>query len=358
MPTGVRTGPVAWTALVLAFVALGLAALRFFMPGSAGCQSAAWDVTPAAADLPAGWTVSAAQYDLNRKTISMLAQTPADANAGQGVVYATVTCFATGAADSVTRSADAATAAGQTVVARPDLGEQAFSAIDDTGSEFVQLRKGDLVVYLAASGDVTAPEVDGIASAFDKALGGDGGTIAPAASGQPVAPSDAGVVVPSDAVPSDAASESPAAPELVAAMPTKVGDLTLVVDSATGSTILGEDQGGRAILAALRAAGKDPDALHVAQGYDESGNSDLSILAFSVAGMPVADVQTFVLGSWLSASGAGVKQEPIKLAGDDWIRVDYGDDGTKDYVRATDSIVYIVTTADAALAEQAAAALP
>ena len=96
----------------------------------------------------------------------------------------------------------------------------------------------------------------------------------------------------------------------------------------------------------------------MAQGYDESGNSDLSILAFSVAGMPVADVQTFVLGSWLSASGAGVKQEQIKLAGDDWIRVDYGDDGTEDYVRATDSIVYLVNTADAALAEQAAAALP
>jgi hypothetical protein len=361
--TAGRSRTIAIAALLVAGVALGLAVWRIIVPGAAGCQTAAWDTTPAADELPDGWAISASQYDLGRKTMSLLGPTPLDEAGSQAVVYATVTCFAEGAADSVTRSAQAATDAGQTVDDRPDLGDQAFSAADDAGSMFLQLRHGDVVVYLAASGDATPPEVDQIASAYDKALGGDGGAISAAAS--PDASTDASANASEEpsgdgTLPgaSDGGPESPAAPALEGALPTQVGAVKLIADSAVGSTILGDDQGSRAILAALRKAGKEADALQIAQAYDETGASDLSILGVMVDGMPVAAVQDLVVSSWLSASGAGITQSTVTLDGNPWTRVDYGDGGGMDYVRTVGDIVYVITTADTALAEQAAAALP
>ncbi len=94
------------------------------------------------------------------------------------VVLATVTCYPDGAADSVTRSAAASKAIGQVVTNRDDLGDQAFQAVDASGAIFIQFRHGDVVADLAASGGATQTEVDEIASAYDRALGGDGGTIA------------------------------------------------------------------------------------------------------------------------------------------------------------------------------------
>jgi hypothetical protein len=350
------TRAIALVAALIATVALGLAAWGFLAGGTPGCQQQAWDTAPAAADLPAGWEITAQQYDLERKTMSLLGPI-LDVDAGsQAVTYATITCFGTGAAESVTLSQQAAADAGQTVTERPDLGDQAYSSTDDTGSVFLQLRHGPIVVYLAASGDASPGEVDQLASAFDKALGGDGGTISDATA-EPQPTVDPGESIDPEQS-EEAVVESPAAPDLVATLPTKVGDITLVADSATGSSILGEDQGSRAILAALRAEGLDPEALQVAQAYDEQGMSDLAVLAVKVAGMDLAKVEDLVLDSWLAASGAGVARTPVKLGSDEWIVLDYGDGLAKDWVRAADGQVYVITTADEALAEQAAAAIP
>ena len=156
--------------------------------------------------------------------------------------------------------------------------------------------------------------------------------------------------------PSDIA-ESPVAPDLEARIPAQVGDVTLTIDSPSGSTILGEDQCSRAIQAALRAADREPDDLQVAQGYDESGDSDLSILVVTVEGMPVEQTKELVLDSWLSATGAGVTTSTTTLAGDEWEVIDYGDEGTKDYVRVDGEDVIVITTSDPAEAEAAAAAM-
>jgi hypothetical protein len=351
------TRRIAWGALVLAVVAAGLAAWRFLTPASAGdCQTAAWDVTPATGDLPAGWTISASQFDVNRKQMTLLGPAPQDDTSSQAVVYATITCYAEGAADSVTRSASAASAAGQAVTTRTDLGDQGFSATDDSsGAAFVQFRHGNVVVYLAASGDATSDEVDGVASAFDIAMGGTGAAA-------PVGTPDTGN--PSEALPSEPASEAPipsesaAAPELEAALPTKVGDVELTVESALGASILGDDQGSRAITAALRAEGRQPDDLRVAQAYDATGNSDLSILAIQVQGMGMDKLKALVLDSWLAASGAGVKEDTITLGGRTVTRIDYGDQGTKNYLLVGDDMIRVIETADADVAAQAAAALP
>ena len=170
-------------------------------------------------------------------------------------------------------------------------------------------------MYLAASGDTTPAEVDTLASAFDKALGGDGGQVAvgtpDAASpdgASPDAPSDSG------APPSDeaGASESPAAPALEAAIPDAVGDITLGKDSATGADVLGDDPGARAVAAALRAAGHEPSDLLVAYASDEAGAADLTITGLAVDGMGQKALADLATSAWLPAGGAGV----TKIDGD------------------------------------------
>ena len=344
---------IAVVAIVIAAAALALTVFRFFSPTATSCQTKAWDTTPKTEDLPQAWTVSATQYDIMRKTMSFLGPQPSDDSSTQAVIYATITCFDEGAADSVTRSAKAATDAGQSVIDRDDLGDGGFSAVDDSGATFLQLRHDKIVVYLAGSGDASATEVDQLASAFDKALGGDGGAITPPT---PVPSADLGAGGSLDPNASGA-PESPAAPDLEAKLPTKVGDITLTPDSATGSTILGEDQGSRAILAALREAGREPDNLRVAQAYDDSGNSDLALMVITVDGMPIEKTKQLVLDSWLSATGAGVTRDTVTLNGKEWTRIDYGDEGTKDYVRTEGNNVIVVTTSDPSIAEQAAGAI-
>jgi hypothetical protein len=144
----------------------------------------------------------------------------------------------------------------------------------------------------------------------------------------------------------------------VAALPTKVGSIALSSDSATGATFLSDDQGSRAIAAALRTAGKSPEDLKVAQAYDQAGASDLSILAVTVGGLPGEQTRDLVLQNWLAATGEGVKKDTVTLGGTTWTRIDYGDGGTLDYVLVSGENVIVITTADAALAEQTAAALP
>jgi hypothetical protein len=65
-----------------------------------------------------------------------------------------------------------------------------------------------------------------------------------------------------------------------------------------------------------------------------------------------------VKDSWLAASGAGVKEDQVTLGGRTFTRIDYGDQGTKNYILAEDNKVIVIETADADLAAQAAAALP
>ncbi len=346
------TRTVAVVALVLSLLAIGLAAAGF-ITAPASCQEQAWNARPATDDLPPGWTIAATQYDLSRQTMSFVGPTPADEYTAQAQAIATVTCFEQGAADALSRSRQASEDADQSVQERDDLGDQAFSAVDVSGATFLQLRHDRIVVYIASSAETSAREVDQLASAFDVALGGDGGTIAPST---PAASIDLGLesFEPSETLP----AEPQAAPDLVAMLPTSVGDLTMLAESATGSTFLADDQGSRAVLAALRAADKQPDDLRVAQSFDEFGDSDLSILAVTVDGLPVAQTRDLVLGVWLAATGPGVVQEPVELAGRSFTRVDYGDGGRMDYVLVEGAVVLVINTADPALAEATAAALP
>jgi hypothetical protein len=354
---GRTTRRIAIAAIVLAVLGVAIAAARAFLPADSSCQQASWDVRPAVSELPLGYTLSASQYDINRQQVTFLGPLPADETTTQGVVYVTVTCFDEGAADAVSRSEQAAKDADQAVTPRDDLGDGGFSATDEGGSTFIQLRHGDVVVYLAASGEVDPGDVDGIASAYDRALGGDGGAVA-------VGTTDPDVAEPSDDVsseePSDeeSPSESAAAPELEARLPATVDDTPLTIASAIGTDIAGDDQAWRAITAALRADGKTTDDLSLAQAYDETQGLDLAMIAMAVDGLSEAKTKQIVLDSWLSASGSGVDRSDIELGGRTVTRIDYGDEGPKDYVVGGDGAVIVITTADESVAADAVKALP
>jgi hypothetical protein len=77
----------------------------------------------------------------------------------------------------------------------------------------------------------------------------------------------------------------------------------------------------------------------------------------TVDGMGIAKIKALVLDSWLSASGAGVTHDTVKLDGKDWERIDYHDNGPKDYVRTDGNDVLVITTSDQAEAEKAAAGI-
>ncbi|HEX5829124.1 MAG TPA: hypothetical protein VFY23_16480 [Candidatus Limnocylindrales bacterium] len=350
------TRRIAIAAIVLALVGVGLAAIRFVMPATASCQEASWDARPAAADLPAGFSLSASQYDLNRQQVTFLGPFPEDETTAQGVVYATVTCFDEGAADAVARSEQAARDANQAVIPRDDLGDGGFSATDEGGSTFLQLRHGDVVVYLAASSDVAASDVDALASAYDKALGGDGGAVAVGTADPGVLPSDDPLAsaLPSDGAPSD----PPAAPELEALLPAQVDGTALAVDSVLGPELFGEDPSSRAIIAALRAQGKTAADISFAQAYDETQALDLSMFAVAVDALGVDKTKEIVLDAWLSATGAGIEREEVTLGGREVTRIDYGDDGAKDYLVTSGDAVIVVSSGDEAVATAAIDALP
>jgi len=367
------TRRIAVFALLIALIALGLGTWQtvLIVTRVPSCQTAAWNVTPAADQLPGGWAVRASTYDVGRRSISLVGPAPADSSTTQGMALITVTCFPEGAADSVARSRAAASAAGQAVSDRPDLGDQAWTSEDSSGSFFGNIRRGSLVAYLAFSGTVTQVEVDQVASSFDQALGGNGGVDASGPASQAPVGSDvlpsAGDSFPIDSVDpgasgagaSDAGpSSTPAALDLERLVPTQVGTVKLTVNSALGPDILGQDQGSRAILAALRLVNLTASDLRVAQAYDETGASDLTLLVVAVKGMQLETMRKLVLDSWLAASGAGVISTDVTLSGHQFTRFDYGDEGTRDYVQAVDGHVMVITTSNAALAEQAAAALP
>jgi hypothetical protein len=358
---GRLTRRLALGALVLALAAVGLTAWRLLSPGVASCQSTAWSAAPSIADLPAGWSVGATQFDADRLSVTLLGPPPADQTTARAVVYATATCYAHDAAVAMTKSQAAAATGGQTVVSRTDLGDQGYTALDPSGASFIQFRHGDVVTYVAASGAATAAEVETVASAFDRALRGVGSAAAaatPTASsgGSPLPSPAASAASSASAEPSP--SQGATAPELEAALPRTVAGTALTIESAVGTSVLGTTVSSRALTAALTAAGRTADDFRIAQAYDVNGTLDLSILAFRVVGMKGDALRAIVLGTWLSATGPGVTTSPVTLGGRAFTRVDYGDGGSLSYVIAVGDIVIAIGTSNAGLAAQAAAALP
>jgi hypothetical protein len=341
---------IAVLAIAIAGIALGLTVWRLLAATGDSCQNTVWSAVPAANELPDQWAPRGTTFDTNRRSVQFTGADPGDGS-GAPTVLATVTCFPQGATDAVSRAAAAAREFGQVVSNKDDLSDGGFEATDTSGAIFLEFRRGDIVVDLAASGGATATDIETIASAYDKALGGDGGSIATPG------PSASGALGSSSPGASDSSGPTHDAPELEKLLPTKVGGVAMTVDSALGSSILTTDAGGRAAIAALRAMGKSADDLKFAESYDQTQTIDASVVAISVNGLDGAKVQAMVLNLF-SLSGAGVTHTDVQLGGKTWTKYDLGDEGPSSYVRVDGSVVIVITTSQQSTADQAASAMP
>jgi len=351
--------------LVLGMVAVVLAglALGWSVLGSGrgpDCQALAWDSIPERADLPAGWAVATNNFFVGNMTVTLEGPAADDAT-GEGVIYATVSCFGPDGAEALARSRAADAASGSATSDLTGIGNTGYTVSgDNLELTAIHFRRNDIVAYLVIAGTVTADELRTTAAAFDRAIqsarAGDIPTIGPPPTAAPSTPG----VEPSDALPTEPASPEPSAvaPDLEALLPDSVADTPFIVGSLTGADILASDPGSRAITAALRALGKTPLDLQVAQAYDEAEELDLYYLAFKLPGVDGDTLRTLVLQNWLVADAEGVTVEEVELAGKSMTLVDYGDELPDAYVYTIDDAIILMHTATDSLAETGAAALP
>lgn len=336
-------------AVVIAGVALGLIVWRTVLTSDTSCQSTVWSAQPAADRLPDGWAVKGTTFDTGRRSTTFVGADPGDGS-GAPNVLATVTCFPTGADEAVSRAQSAARDIGQSVQARTDLSDGGFEATDASGAIFLEFRRGDIVIDLAASMGATATDIETVASAYDRALGGPGGSITPP---EPTASgSGSGSAEPSGSGGHDA-------PELEKLLPSKVGTTDMSIASYLGSTVLGGgDQDSRAAAAALAADGKKQDDLHLGQAaaFNDNGDPILAIMAVSVAGLDASKVRPIAL-DYFGLTGSAVKSTDTTLGGQTWAKYDLNDGGPIYYVRSSGDVVFVLMSSDASLAEQGAATL-
>ena len=347
-----------WLAIGAAVVAIAALAVAVLGRGTDldSCRRAAWAAMPAAGDLPNGWIVNSTDLNANGMTVSIGGPPPADSSTTQPVVYASVTCYGSVASTAMSQYSDAAKAAGATVTDRGQGGDAYDVDNASTGSVTTLFRVGGLIGQIADAGSAAPAELAQITSAVASAMGDK--TAAGTGSGG-ANPSDAGASNLPNPGPSgsDSANASaPAAPELEAHMPTSVGGTTLTVQSSTAADAL-TDPTSRALTAALRSLGANPASLQIAQAFDESNTIDLSVYGFRLASGDGAKLKAAVIQTWLSAGAPGVKQTEVTLGGKKLTKIDYGDQGTVEYVYGGSDYVIVLDTADPNIATEAATAL-
>ena len=185
-PAAGRTFP--WPlALGFAALAVGLVALGWTLfasgRGASDCQARAWDSIPEERALPDGWAVTATNFFVGNSTVT-LEGPAADTDTGEGVVYATVTCYGDDGSEALARSRAADASTGSPTTDLEGIGDEGYAIEDGTGLSAMHFRRGDLVSYLVVAGNVTPDELRSTATAFDQAMidakAGDLPSIAPA----------------------------------------------------------------------------------------------------------------------------------------------------------------------------------
>ena len=369
-PTGPAAGRTFPWPLALGFAALavGLVALGWTLfasgRGASDCQARAWDSIPEERALPDGWAVTATNFFVGNSTVT-LEGPAAETDTGEGVVYATVTCYGNDGSEALARSRAADAATGSPTTDLDGIGDEGYAIEDGSGLSAMHFRRGDLVSYLVVAGNVTPDELRSAATAFDQAMidakAGDLPSIAPAGTPGPV---DETLPIEPSALPSEAPlgsqdpNASPASPELERLLPTEIGGTPYIVESFTGADAFGNDAGSRAVTAGLRALGKSPADLELAEAYDENQAVDLYLFGFRLPGADPEALQSLVLNSWLVADAEGVTTEEVELGGKTMTHVDYGDDFPDAYVYSLGDTAIIIYSGSPDLAEAAAEALP
>jgi hypothetical protein len=348
-----------WVAIGAAVIAIAALGVAVFGRGTGAdsCRNAAWSSVPAADELPSGWTLSSTDLNANGMTVSINGPAPTDGSSSQPVVYSSVTCYGSVASSAITQYRDSAKAAGATITDR-GLGGNAYDVDNPTtGSVTTLFRVGDLIGQIADAGSATPDELATITTAVARAMGDQSAAGTSAGGPSSSGPAGSELPIPQPSGSDSAEASAPAAPELEALIPTKVGSTTLTVQSATASDVLGTDPNSRALAAVVRSLGANPTDLQIAQAYDETNTVDLSIIGFRLAKSDGAKLKTAVIDTWLSAGAAGVKRTDVQLSGKTFTKIDYGDAGTIEYVYGGPDYVIVVDTADVTLATDVASQL-
>jgi hypothetical protein len=358
---------------ILAIVALVVSgatlALTLFRPNATGtadtCRSLSWAALPTTSSLPTGWAMAGSGFYSDGYSTSVVGPAASGATSVPSI-YVRLNCVGADDHLALTRSHDAAAAAGSTDIAFEQLGAESFAQQDPTGGTTVYFRRDGIVTYLVASATVTPADLAQTASAFDQAIavandskGSDViGAISSPGSTLPVASAGSGAVA--SAAPSVGPTPTPAhaVPALEAILPKSVNGTALTTQSLTGTDALQTDAASTALAASIKGFGKTPADFEVAEAYDTSGNVPVTILAFRVPGVDGKPLSQAIIASWLAAAGSGVTTAPATVSGKPVVKVDYGDGGPLDYVYVHGADVFDVSTADTTLAATVLGQLP
>jgi hypothetical protein len=345
-------GVAPWLALLALATAVVAIALVFLnrSPDLSACRSAAWDAIPDQADLPADWSVGSTDLNANGMTISIVGPASADGSTQPPTVYASITCYGDVAATAMSQSRSAAEGAGADVTDR--TGGDAYDVDNPaTGSTTTLFRVGSLIGQVADAGTATPNDLATITRAVATAMGDEtaaGTTDTAAGSDEPTG---------SDEVPADGSAEpsaSAVAPELEAKLPKEIGGTALTVQSTSADQVFGDDPNSRALSARVRALGAQVADVQVAQAYDDTNTVDVSIIAFRLPGKDGTKLRDAVVQTWLSADVAGVTKSDVTLGGKKLTKIDYGDQGTIEYVYTGNDYVIVIDTSDPAIATEVA----
>lgn len=351
-----------WLALLAIILAAGAVAFTLVVRGGGGseltaCRSAAWAAVPKADQLPVGWQIGSTDLNANGVTVSLVGPAPEDQTVQPPVVYASVTCYGEAATTALEQNRLGAEAAGATISERTASGDAYDVDNPSTGSVTTLFRVGGLIGQIADAGTAAPSELAAIATALATAMG-DGN----AAGTGGIAPTD-GAAGSDDPAASDdpigSADPAPSAfaPELEAVLPTDIGGTPLTIQSNSATEIFGDDPSSRALGARIRAIGGTLDQLQVAQAYDDTGSILASIVGFRLPGVDGAKLRAAIVETWLSAGNAGVTTSTVDLGGKSLTKIDYGDDGTVEYVYGKDDYVIVIDTSDVAIATEVASKL-
>jgi hypothetical protein len=354
--TLVLVGIASLVAVALASAALFVALTRPTASNDTSCRAIAWRALPTADTLPDGWTLTGSGFYSDGYGASLVGPAPASGQAGSPGINVRVSCLGADGHLAVTRSHDSDLALGGTDLPFADIGDEAVATQDAAGTTTsVYIRRGQLVASLAASQAIDPADLEQTAQAIDDAMM-EAESSAGAGSSPTTEPpgSDALGPEPSDEIPTDepgaSVPESHAFPDLEAVLPTKVGGVTLVTDSTTGSDALGGDPASQDLLQSLSAYGKTGDDLEYAESYDPSDTLAGGVIALRLKGLAAAKLRQAIVESWTAAIGSGGSTSQATVGGKKVTVIDYGDGGTKDYLFEQGEAVIIVTAADLAAA--------
>ncbi len=169
-----------------------------------------------------------------------------------------------------------------------------------------------------------------------------------------------------DALPSDdpalnASDEPPVeshdVADLEALLPAALNGTSLIRESWTGDTILGDDSWSTSMTTFLTSSGKTAADLQASQAYDQAGGLDLSAGVFRVAGLGGEALRDAMIAAW-KGDYPDLKTASTTIGGLAVTTGDFGDGGIAAYWFVRDGVVFDIESGDPAIAAAALAALP